>query len=223
MKHTDKRSALLKTLTTSSLKRNDFYTIFAKHAVIQEYEKNAFVFLAGEEPDSVYFIEKGLLKVCQATAEGEDVTFFLRKRGEIFGYAEVILEQKRSRLAQCLDQCTIWVLSAEVFLREIIANKEMNKEILKITNRRLLEQQQMVELLISQPVSVRLAWLLKELSIPQDDGGHLVDTTLTHSELSNIIGCSRQTVSEILGKWREKGLISYNRKMIFIRDVYEIF
>ncbi|MEV9640798.1 Crp/Fnr family transcriptional regulator [Mammaliicoccus sciuri] len=221
MKVKENKPAFLATLTNNELE-NDFRNIFIQHAMVHHYEKNEFVFLSGEKPNSVYFIEKGLLKVCQATAEGDDVTFFLRKRGEIFGYAEVILEENRSRLAQCLDQCTIRALSSDIFLKEVIANKRMNQEILKITNRRLLEQQQMVELLISQPVSIRLAWLLKEMSIAQT-GGYLIETTLTHSELSNIIGCSRQTVSEILSKWREQGLISYDRKTIFIQDIYSIF
>ena len=41
-----------------------------------------------------------------------------------------------------------------------------------------------------------------------------ISPMLTHEEMSNIIGGSRQTISELLSEWKSKGLINYHREQI---------
>jgi len=203
--------------------KSDLYNLFIKHAKLYHFEKKTFIFYEEEPANEIYYIEKGLVKVCQSTLEGQNITFFVRSKDDVFGFAEVILEENRSRIAQCIDDSLIWVLDSKIFLNQVYNNPIMNKEFFQISNQRLIKQQRMVELLISRPTSWRLAWFLKEMSIENKENKFVCETTLTHMEISRIIGCSRQTVTEVLNKWKEQGLIEYNRNVIIISDIDKIF
>ena len=50
-----------------------------------------------------------------------------------------------------------------------------------------------------------------------------VELPITHEEISFLIGCSRQSVTEILNKWREQKLIDYNRRKVVIYDSDSLF
>lgn len=197
-------------------------SLFMKFGKLCTYKKNAYVFYEEEDPTHIYYLKKGLIKVCQSTLEGVAITFSLRKQEDVFGFAEVMLDKPRVRIAQCLDDCQIWVLDARIFLEHIESTPIVLKEFFKISVQRLLKQQHMVELLVTQTVSSRLAWLLRELSSPQKHGHYVFEGSLTHMEISNLIGCSRQKVTETLSRWKEQNLVSYNRKSIIIKHIEKL-
>ncbi|EHS57989.1 Crp/Fnr family transcriptional regulator [Paenibacillus sp. Aloe-11] len=199
------------------------YALHRKYGTLRRFPKGSFVFTKGSVPVGSYFIENGLLKVCQFTEEGRDVTFFIRKTGDAFGLAEIVLGQNHPCYAQCLHDSQIWVLDAAIIQEKIHSDHEVMSDILYTMTDRLIHHQSTVELLISKPVPWRLAWLLQQLGTPVGDSDSRIDLVLNHEEISNMIGCSRQTVSELLSKWKAQGIISYDRKHIVLHNVQAIF
>lgn len=202
---------------------NAVYNLHRTYGTLRRYPKGAFVFTKGSVPDGSYFIENGLLKVCQFTEEGRDVTFFIRKTGDAFGLAEIVLGQNHPCYAQCLHDSQIWVLDADILQDKINSDPEISRDILYTMTDRLIHHQSTVELLISKPVPWRLAWLLQQLGSAVGEGHSRIELVLNHEEISNMIGCSRQTVSELLSKWKAQGMISYDRKHIVLHNVQAVF
>ncbi|WP_141433034.1 Crp/Fnr family transcriptional regulator [Bacillus sp. 03113] len=197
-------------------KENLLYELFRKYGTLQEFKKNSFVYSKGEPSKAAYFIENGLLKVCQLTQKGQNVTFFIRKTGDYFGMAEIILKQNHPCYAQCLNNSQIWVLPSSIVEEKLESDPKVNREILYTLTNRLIQQQTTVEQLVSKPASARLAWLLEQLGKPGPAGEWLVNMMLTHEEMSNIVGCSRQTISELFNKWRSQGIMNYTRNKLTI-------
>ncbi|WP_018750317.1 Crp/Fnr family transcriptional regulator [Paenibacillus sanguinis] len=193
-----------------------------RHGTLRHFPKGSFVFTKGSVPAGSYFIESGLLKVCQFTEEGRDVTFFIRKTGDAFGLAEIILQQNHPCYAQCLHDSQIWVLDASIIREQILTNPTVTQTILYTLTHRLIHHQSTVELLISKPVAWRLAWLLQQLGTETPGGQLRVELDLSHEEISNMIGCTRQTVSELLSRWKQQGLIRYDRKQMLIQNLTPI-
>lgn len=109
----------------------------------------------------------------------------------------------------------IITLDGRKFLELAKENAEFSYSVAVLGARRLLQTQKMVETLISRPVAWRLAWFLMQLG-KSTDVKLEVQVPLSHEEISYVIGCSRQTVTETLNKWRDKGLIDYAKKKIVI-------
>ena len=87
----------------------------------------------------------------------------------------------------------------------------------KLIGLRLKKIQSRVEDLVFRDVPARLAHLLLELS--KSDGvaenqGIRLKVKLTHQEMANLIGCSRETVSASMGQFRDDGLIEMDGRTI---------
>jgi CRP/FNR family cyclic AMP-dependent transcriptional regulator len=193
--------------------------ILRQYGTLKKYEKGQFIFKEDDPSDAVFLVEKGLLKVSQSTQEGQNVTFFIQKTGDLFGFAELILQTKRERYAQCLNDCHLLVLNAVDFMKLARTDVRVSYGLLLLITGRFLLTQKTVVAIVSKPVSWRLAWLLKQIGAENRDGQNEIELELTHDEISNIIGCSRQTVTEIFNRWRSEGLITYTRKKVVLHDV----
>ncbi|KRE58262.1 Crp/Fnr family transcriptional regulator [Paenibacillus sp. Soil750] len=188
---------------------------FRKHGISHTYRKNEFVFQENDLPSGAYYVASGLIKISQSSEEGQGITLFLRYEGEVFGNAEVLTNIARKRYAKCLVDSQILTLDSRKFLELAKENAEFSYSVAVLGARRLLQTQRMVETLISRPVAWRLAWFLLQLGKPTDEKLE-VQVPLSHEEISYVIGCSRQTVTETLNKWRDKGLIDYAKKKIVV-------
>lgn len=194
-------------------------THLRKYGVRRSYLKHQMVFQEGDPPDAVYLIGRGMLKVSQSTEEGANVTFFIQKRDDVFGFAEVLLQCKRDRFAQCLTDCELLVMPSHTFIQMARQHNEISFGLLLMITSRFLLTQKAVVALVTKPVSWRLSWLIKQLGPIQKGDDHEVELELTHEEIARIIGCSRQTVSETLSEWRAKGWISYTRRKLILHDL----
>ncbi|TXK83714.1 Crp/Fnr family transcriptional regulator [Paenibacillus sp. N3.4] len=188
---------------------------FHRHGVLRVYKKNEFVFQENDMPNGAFYVESGLIKISQSSEEGQGITLFLRYEGEIFGNAEILTNLPRKRYARCLVDSQIMMLDGRKFNELARENADFSYALAVLGARRLLQTQKMVETLICRPVAWRLAWFLMQLG-KLTDVQLEVQVPLSHEEISYVIGCSRQTVTETLNKWRDKGLIDYAKKKIVI-------
>ncbi|WP_219835522.1 Crp/Fnr family transcriptional regulator [Paenibacillus sp. R14(2021)] len=197
-------------------------SIFREHGSLKTYRKNEFIFQENDAPSAAHYTETGLIKISQSSQEGQGITLFLRYPGEVFGNAELLTQLPRRRYAQCLMESQVITLESRLFLELAITDATFAFALAVTTARRLLQTQNMVETLISRPVAWRLAWFLMQLG-SEHEGTVEVQLQLSHEEISYVIGCSRQTVTEMLNKWRELGLIAYTKKQIVIQDPSRFF
>jgi CRP-like cAMP-binding protein len=188
---------------------------FHSYGVPKAHKKNEFIFLENDPPNAVFFVNSGLIKISQSSQEGQGITLFLRYAGEIFGNAEILTNLQRKRYAKCLVDSEIIALDSIKFIELAKHDAEFAYSLAVLGARRLLQTQNVVETLISRPVAWRLAWFLVQLG-KQKDKVLEVHLQLSHEEISYAIGCTRQTVTETLNKWREKELVEYTKKKIII-------
>lgn len=191
--------------------------LFEQFGTLRKYKKNEYIFREEDESREAFFVQTGLVKISQSAYEGQSITLFLRNPGEVFGAAEVLTGEKRQRDARCIRESHVLVLSSSRF-QELLRSRPEALYALAVSNaRRLLYTQRYVETLISRPVAWRLAHFLLQLGRQKHNEIH-VALQISHEEISFIIGCSRQTVTETLNKWRESGVIAYEKKHVVIYD-----
>jgi CRP-like cAMP-binding protein len=194
--------------------------LFENFGTSRDMKKNSFIFSSEEESQEIYFVQDGLVKISQFAQEGQSITLFLRHKGEVFGAAEVLTGQKRQRYARCITDSCILSIPASQFTGLLKTQPDALYALTVANARRLLQTQRYVETLISRPVAWRLAQLLMQLGV-RTGKETVVTLPLSHEEISYVIGCSRQTVTETLGRWRDEGIIHYEKKMVVILDTDE--
>lgn len=196
---------------------------FKMHGEKRLLAKNDYLFRINEKTNRIYFLESGWVKVSHDGWDGQSITLFLRKYGEIFGAAEILAKtEMRERYAQCLTSCTVYSMPAVEWFNYANQQPELWQLMAGMMAARLLDTQSFVEVLTCRPVPWRLAWMLMKYA-EKENGVYSTTLPLTHEEISFMIGCSRQKITEFLSRWRKKGVIDYEREKIVILQPQSIF
>lgn len=186
---------------------------------MQEVKKRQPLYLPGDPSTHVYLLKQGRVKLTNIGAGGKEVTFEILEPGEIFGELEVLEGLPRETAAEALDDAMICIICREDFDRYLAAHPDMTVKLTKLIGLRLRKIQSRIEDLVFRDVPARLAHLLLELrktnGVPQGTGTRL-RVKLTHQEMANLIGCSRETVSVTLGQFRGDNLIQMDGRTITI-------
>jgi CRP-like cAMP-binding protein len=186
---------------------------------MEEVKKRQPLYLTGDPSSNVYLLKRGRVKIANTAPSGKEVTFDILEAGEVFGELDGIEDAPRSTSAEALDDALRCVIPRKDFDRYLAMHPTVMFKLTKLIGLRLKKIQSRVEDLVFRDVPARLAHLLSELS--KTDGvaekqGVRLKVKLTHQEMANLIGCSRETVSTIMGQFRDGGLIQMDGRSITI-------
>lgn len=184
---------------------------------MEEVKKRQPLYLPGDPSSNVYLLKKGRVKIANTAPNGKEVTFDILEPGEVFGELDVLEDAPRSTSAETLDDAVICVIPRKDFDQYLAMHPTVMFKLTKLIGLRLKKIQSRVEDLVFRDVPARLAHLLLELS--KSDGvaenqGIRLKVKLTHQEMANLIGCSRETVSATMGQFRDDGLIQIDGRTI---------
>ncbi|HQR13075.1 MAG: Crp/Fnr family transcriptional regulator [Nitrospira sp.] len=186
---------------------------------MEEVKKRQPLYLPGDPSSNVYLLKKGRVKIANTAPNGKEVTFDILEPGEVFGELDVLEDAPRSTSAETLDDAVICVIPRKDFDQYLAMHPTVMFKLTKLIGLRLKKIQSRVEDLVFREVPARLAHLLSELGKTEgvvEKQGIRLKVKLTHQEMANLIGCSRETVSTTMGQFRDDGLIQIDGRTITI-------
>ena len=186
---------------------------------MEEVKKRQPLYLPGDPSSNVYLLKRGRVKIANTAPNGKEVTFDILEAGNVFGELDVLEDAPRSTSAETLDDALICVIPRKDFDQYLAMHPNVTIKLTKLIGLRLKKIQSRVEDLVFRDVPARLAHLLSELSKTEgvaDKQGIRLKAKLTHQEMANLIGCSRETVSTTMGQFRDDGLIQMDGRTITI-------
>ena len=199
--------------------RYDFYKFFTVNGYRRSYVKRSKIFQLNDYADEGYVVESGRVKTYKLASDGKEIIFNIVNPGEILGLAEVLLNCPRMRYAETLCDTTVWIMSKKQLFDLFYSNNDLCFKFLWISTHQVLRYQNIVEDLAVLPVKDRVIKLLvrlcKELGI-QKENYTIIDFPITHEEIAQMVGSTRQTVTLILNELRKKGILSWEQKKIKI-------
>ena len=181
---------------------------------IVEFHKNQDVFAQGDGADSVFYIQKGRVKLTVVSDQGKEAVVAILEPGQFFG--EGCLNGQRLRVATttAMEECLITSITKEatiVLLHTEPKFSEMFTAYLLTRNSRVEED--LVDQLFNSSEK-RLARLLLLLAHFGKEGSpQPINPAISQETLAEMIGTTRSRVSFFMNKFRRLGLISYNGKI----------
>ncbi len=185
----------------------------------QRFRKSEFIFRAGDATHHVYLLLRGRVKIYQPSSVGKEVILWFCFGGELFGLAEAARGGERVVSAQACDDAEILCIRQEQFTAFLAQHPRTALMIVQVLSCRLRVLGDVVINLISDDVHTRVLKMLLQLGsrcgIPDEQGLRL-NITLTHQEIADMIGTTRQTVTTILGQLEREGMIKIEHHVIYI-------
>jgi len=194
---------------------------FLKSGQTHRFKKSEFVFRAGDATHHVYLLLRGRVKIYQPSSVGKEVILWFCFGGELFGLAEAARGGERVVSAQACDETEILSIRQEHFTEFLLQHPHTALLIVQVLACRLRVLGDVVINLISDDVRTRILKMLLQLGArcgtPHEQGLRL-NLSLTHQEIADMIGTTRQTVTTTLGQLEREGMITTDHHVISIID-----
>lgn len=173
-------------------------------------EKGAFIFQAGAPSAHVYLLIEGRVKIFELSSLGREIILWFCFNGEIFGLAESPRGIPRTVYAQACSPASYYALPKAHFCEFLRSNPNAAMHVIDLLSGRMRGLGDMLLNFSSEDVASRLVKLLTRMGMVygvQAGDEVRLNIPLTHQELADMIGASRQTVTTTLGMLRRSGLV----------------
>ena len=181
---------------------------------ILQLEKNEVVFSQGDPADTVFYIQKGRVKVLVISEQGKEAVVGIMESGQFFGEGCLNGHPLRISTTVAMEQCVITSISKSSMLATLRNEpkfSELFMEYLLSRNSRIEED--LIDQLFNSSEK-RLARLLLLLANFGKDGApQPIAVQVSQETLAEMIGTTRSSVRYFMNKFRKLGFISYNGKI----------
>ena len=184
----------------------------------RKYPKGATIFERGDRGEALYVVREGLVKLASHSGRGTVTILHLLPPGAIFG--EILLsEERRAFTALAATDALVSVLAKQGLVQLLSNVPAFSMNFIRLLSRRLAKVEMEYAGFGHTWSYHRLAKML--LKLGREHGvktpkGTALPLRLTHEELANLIGTTRETVTTQLGRFRRLGLIRREGKSLLL-------
>lgn len=171
--------------------------LLASRGVPRRYRKGTLLIQEGDRGDTLFIVLSGSVKAFSSNNRDREIVYGVYGPGEYLG--ELSLDGgPRSASVITLEATTCAVVTREALREHIAANPDFAFELLERVIRRARLATHSARSMALLDVYGRVVQLLNQLAVTQLDGSRAIADRLTHREIANRVGCSREMVSRLL-------------------------
>lgn len=181
---------------------------------ISVYQKDQVIFAQGEMADTVFYIQKGSVKVVVLSDQGKEAVVGILEPGQFFGEGCMNGHSLRISTSTALEESLVTAITKPAMIALLHDEPKFSELFVAylLTRNSRIEEDLIDQLFNSS--EKRLARLLLLLANFGKEGNPTpIRPTISQETLAEMIGTTRSRVSFFLNKFRKLGFISYNGKI----------
>jgi CRP/FNR family transcriptional regulator len=189
------------------------------------YPRGAILHCEGHPCRGVFVVRVGRVKLSTSSSDGETMILKFASPGETLGLPETISGKPYETRAEVTEPSEVYFIERANFLRFLERNGEVAVQVsreLSAVCHSLMESVR--QLTMAPPARKRLArFLLRWCAASSSPGSYpCAEMTLTHEEIGQAIGSSRETVTRLLSNFKKSHLIHFRDSSLLITNVAEL-
>jgi len=181
--------------------------LFAKR-----FRKNEIILQEEDTNEYMYIILEGKVKVVQTTEDGKEILLALHQSGDSFGEMSLIDGKTSPATVVATENSVAAIVSKKDFYSLLETQKKVLNNLLLILCSRHRESWEKIQMLNHKNASHRVKILFLMLSDKygekSPEGGIVLNIKLTHQEIAEMTGMTRETVTRVIDKWQRDGEIT---------------
>jgi len=200
--------------TNQAFDPNEFLAQMGEGKTIHEFNKDEIVFAQGDAANSVFYIQKGRVKVVVISEQGKEAVVGILEPGQFFGEGCMNGHSRRIATTTAMEQCLITAITKAAMLAALHDQPKFSQLFMAylLTRNSRIEEDLIDQLFNSS--EKRLARLLLLLAnFGKEDSPQPITPNISQETLAEMIGTTRSRVSFFMNKFRKLGFISYNGKI----------
>ncbi|MDD6423666.1 MAG: Crp/Fnr family transcriptional regulator [Intestinibaculum porci] len=189
-----------------------YYSLFESQGIVRHYAPHEAIFMEEDEARYTYLIEEGRVRVFMNSKDGKETTLEILKAGRIFGDASFCEHSLRSVTIEAVVETRLVVVDT----RCLVGVLHEHEELMVLMFQHLTESNQrmthVLKRLIHYDATQKVADFI--LTSSEEDG----TLPFTQQEMSECLALNRVTVSRVITKLKQQGLIQTSYGSIQIRN-----
>jgi CRP/FNR family cyclic AMP-dependent transcriptional regulator len=190
-----------------------------RHATV--FPERAVIFIEGQSPRGIFMLCQGQAKLTTTSRDGRTFILRIAKEGEALGLHAVVTGMQYEVTVETMQPCRLNFVNREDFLRFLKAHGDACLHAAQQISRECRDAYEVVRSIgLSRSVSGRVA----EFLLASATGGRVIKgvvrtrLALTHEEIAQITGTSRETITRILSEFRKKDIVELKNSTLTIHD-----
>lgn len=188
------------------------------------YPKGAVLFVEGQQPRGVFVICNGRVKLSASSADGKSLILRIADPGEVVGLPGTMSGKAYEATAEAIEPIQANFIPRSEFLQFLKEHGEAAVRVAEILSNILHATYQEVRYLgLSGSAAEKLARFLLDLTTEtvgkgEGDARPRVTLTLTHEEIAETVGLSRETVTRLFGDFKRKRFVEIRGSTLIITN-----
>jgi CRP/FNR family cyclic AMP-dependent transcriptional regulator len=192
----------------------DFLAKVGTGKTISNYAKDQVIFSQGEPADTVFYIQKGRIKVVVFSDQGKEAVVGILETGQFFGEGCLNGHDLRIATTTAMEESLITAITKSAMIAVLHDEPKFSELFVAyLLNRNSRVEEDLIDQLFNSSEK-RLARLLLLLAnFGKENNPTLISPNISQETLAEMIGTTRSRVSFFMNKFRKLGFISYNGKI----------
>lgn len=186
------------------------------------YPKGAVLFVEGQAPRGIFVLCKGRVKLSICSSDGKTLILKIAEPGEVLGLSATVSGKAYELTAETIDPCQVNFVKRDEFLRFLKEHSEACFRVAEQLSEKYNAACHEVRALgLSHSAEEKLAKLLLEWTSKNGDAlkqESRLTLALTHEEIAQMIGTSRETVTRLFADLRKRQILVRKGSTVVIRD-----
>lgn len=206
----------------------DFLAFFEKYSKRKplKIKKGGNVFYEGDQPNKLYCIKSGFVKMFRVSESGRDSIIYLYGPGNMMGIRALTSKDEALRHdAQALTDVEVITISREDYLTALEKNPELIVDLMHVFIGRLNYTERKLEGFVLTDTTARVASFLLDCAIRfgEKKGKNIyLPIPLTHQLIADFVGAFRETVTIAINKLEKEKLFTIDKKKVVIHNIKKL-
>ncbi|TDD55243.1 Crp/Fnr family transcriptional regulator [Saccharopolyspora elongata] len=190
----------------------------AVHAPLRTVASGQVVYSPQRPTDTLFIIKRGRLRLFRIGPAGQTVTTALLGPGTVFGEVPLIGIRMGGNWAETLEESVLCLMSPQDVRQLLLADPRIAARITEHMEERITELEHRLTDLACKALPERLASTLWTLTKRTPAGSVPEPVRLTHHQLADLVGATRERTTTALGELANHGLIRLHRAKITVTN-----
>jgi CRP/FNR family cyclic AMP-dependent transcriptional regulator len=190
-----------------------------KHAAT--FPEDSVIFMEGQTPRGVFMLCQGQVKLSTTSRNGKTLILRIAKPGEVLGLDAVVTGRPYQLIAETMQPCLLNFVNRDDFLRFL---KEHGDACLRAANQTGGYCHDAYDVVRSIGLSHSASRKIAKFLLASAVGGRVrngvvrASLTLTHEDIAQIIGTSRETITRTIAEFKKKHIAELKLSILTIYD-----
>ena len=173
------------------------------------------VYLEGDEPTRVYFVQSGRVKTVKTTDAGKELITGLYGPGEFFGYLPLLDHTTHPDSAVAVDDAELVYIPKDDFTQLLLRNPAVGQQFIRLLAGRVSERESQLLAMAYSSIRRRVADTLLHLHAQAGPEGNI---QLSRDDLAAMVGTAPESLIRTLSEFKADGLVELTPKSIRVLE-----